>query len=192
MCRSIREMKLIYHLTSIENIPSIMANGLLSRKQLTIFDDIADPEIIRKREELGIDDCVPFHLFHKNPFDYRVQTDHGDKKFVYIAVWRTVARENGYKVIPRHPLACNSDEIYSYDDGFRKIEWDVMDRRDYKAPYPKNVCMAECLGPSVVPIKDFAFIYTKIKNDQNYLTNVAQKCRVGYTFSVDCRPEYFF
>lgn len=47
--------KLIYHITSIDNLPSILKFGLLSRKCILQnhdihFTDIADPEILSKRE----------------------------------------------------------------------------------------------------------------------------------------------
>ena len=54
-------------MTALENLESIIENGLLSRKTLAElgpkFIDVADPEIIEKRNTLNIADCVPFH-FH--------------------------------------------------------------------------------------------------------------------------------
>ncbi|MBR3771618.1 MAG: DUF4433 domain-containing protein [Clostridium sp.] len=55
------------HLTGIENIENIIREGLLSRSSLLsrnqIFEDVADPEIIRFRREHGLNDYVPFHFF---------------------------------------------------------------------------------------------------------------------------------
>lgn len=47
--------QLIYHMTSIDNLSSILKFGLLSRNHLLQnsniqFTDIADPEILSKRE----------------------------------------------------------------------------------------------------------------------------------------------
>lgn len=68
--------KLIYHITSIDNLPSILKFGLLSRKCLLQnrdihFTDIADPEILNKRERYkeALSQYVLFHFFAKNPFD---------------------------------------------------------------------------------------------------------------------------
>ena len=54
--------KLIYHMTSIDNLPSILKFGLLPRKYLLQnhniqFTDVADPEILSKRERYK----KPFH-----------------------------------------------------------------------------------------------------------------------------------
>ena len=68
--------KLIYHITSIDNLPSILKFGLLSRKCILQnhdihFTDIADPEILSKRERYkeALSQYVLFHFFAKNPFD---------------------------------------------------------------------------------------------------------------------------
>ena len=57
---AIRKRKCIYHLTALENLESIIENGLLSRKTLAElgpkFIDVADPEIIEKRNTLNIAD----------------------------------------------------------------------------------------------------------------------------------------
>lgn len=42
----IKEQKLIYHLTSLENMSGILASGLLPRAHLQGFEDVADQEII--------------------------------------------------------------------------------------------------------------------------------------------------
>lgn len=69
--------KLLYHLTSIDNLDSIFENGLLPRKYVREneigFKDIADPEIIDKRELLGLDKYTPFHFHPYTAFDYAVK-----------------------------------------------------------------------------------------------------------------------
>ena len=188
----VRMQKLIYHLTALENMESIFRNGLLARTAIkTTFIDIADQTIIEKRRELGILNCVPFHLFFQNPFDGRVQKDNMDKIFVYIAIWRSLATEKRYRIIPRHPLACDDGEIYQFEEGMRAIEWDVLERREYRDDYCRNVCMAECLGPETIPVSDFAFIYTKNETDKKYLTDVALNTIGVYTFGIEVRPHYF-
>lgn len=69
--------KLIYHITSIDNLPSIIKFGLLSRKCILQnhdihFTDIADPEILSKRERYkeALSQYVLFHFFAKNPFGW--------------------------------------------------------------------------------------------------------------------------
>ena len=157
----IRAKKLIYHLTSLRNMASILGSGLLPRSRLDGFVDVADPEIIESRKGLHLERHVPFHFFAKNPFDGRVQRDHPKKRFALLAVHRHVARTRGWKIIPRHPLAGGEIELLDYDDGIEAIDWDVMNKRDYSDQYCKCVCMAECLAPGSVNVDLFHAIYVK-------------------------------
>lgn len=148
--KNIKEQKLLYHLTSVENLDGIFQEGLRPRAELTDFTDVADSEILKKRKALELDCYVPFHWFAANPFDGSVQRNRPDSKFVLISVYRSMAKQNGWKVIPRHPLANDSIQLFDYDEGFEAIEWEVMNSREYHDAHCKSICMAECLAPGVV------------------------------------------
>jgi hypothetical protein len=124
---------------------SIVKNGLLCREIVTPVTDVADKEIIEKRKALGLLIYVPFHFLAKNPFDGAVIKAHPKTKFVYLTVYRSDAQKNKWEIIPQHPLKCNSDEIYDYNDGITKMNWELIDKRDYSDPDCKFACMAECL-----------------------------------------------
>jgi len=55
----VRDKKLLYHLTKVNNMETIINRGLLPRKYLLehllehgmLFGDVADPQIISRREE---------------------------------------------------------------------------------------------------------------------------------------------
>lgn len=145
----IRDRKCIYHLTALENLNSIIGNGLLSRKSLAQFNmsffDVANREIIEKRKSLNIVDCVPFH-FHTYT-DFAVSVQHQDsKKFIFLAIYKNKAREKGFLIIPKHPLSCESHEIYDYDMGIMQINWDIMELTREQDGYDSSVRMAECLS----------------------------------------------
>ncbi|MBH3409728.1 MULTISPECIES: DarT ssDNA thymidine ADP-ribosyltransferase family protein [Pseudomonas] len=159
MPEEIQSGKLLYHLTSLENIPSIFEHGLLPRSQLTGFHDVADREIIKGRGTHGLENYVPFHWFARNPFDGRVQRDHFHKQFVLITVRRSLAERANWKVIPCHPLAGTEFRLLDYHAGFAAIDWQMMNRRDYQDQDCKNVCMAECLSPHAVPAASFFMIF---------------------------------
>lgn len=160
----IRTQQLLYHLTDLENLESILNTGLLPRNQLDRFHDIADPEIIDHRRRHNLDSHVPFHWFARNPFDGRVQTDHPDKEFVLITVNRLFAARQKWRIIPRHPLSNEELELHDYEPGFNAIDWEVMNQRDYHDPECKSICMAECLSPRIVRPTDFAIIF--VRNDE--------------------------
>lgn len=162
----IKERKLLYHLTRLSNLDSIVKHGLVSRKLVknhnVQFFDIADQEIISKRTLLGLDEYTPFHFHPYSSFDVAVKTKYFDEEFIYICIKRDFAKSRDYQIIPRHPL--NTEEgfqLYDYDVGFEKIDWDTMHTPGTEEPYAKSVKMAECLTPFTVPAEHFHCIYVK-------------------------------
>lgn len=158
---SIKDQRLLYHLTSLENLESILKHGLLPRSQLTDFTDVADSDIVTKRQAQKLQDYVPFHFFSKNPFDLAAQHTYKDKTFVLIAVRRDHASANNWQIIPRHPLANEETTRLNYNQGMEHINWDLMDQRDYNNHHCKSVCMAECLSPEAIPASQFFKIFTQ-------------------------------
>jgi hypothetical protein len=145
----IRDRKCIYHLTALDNLNSIIDNGLLSRKSLEqcdiCFADVADTEIIEKRQTLKIVDCVPFHFHTYTNFDVCVQ-QRFDKVFIYLAIYKNKARDKNFLIIPKHPLSCESNEVFDYDEGLEQIDWDIMNLTSQQNGYDSSVRMAECLS----------------------------------------------
>ena len=93
--------QLIYHMTSIDNLSSILKFGLLSRNHFLQnsniqFTDIADPEILSKRERYkkALSQYVLFHFFAKNPFDGAVCRKYGSENMVIITEWRSICLRN--------------------------------------------------------------------------------------------------
>jgi len=159
----IRDGRLLYHLTDLENLASILQHGLQPRCELSNneFNDVADGEILDSRANHSLDNFVPFHFFAKNPFDYGVQRTHSEKDFVLISVQRATARANGWQIVPTHPLAEEGYQILDYDAGFSAIDWELMEERDYDDRACKVACMAECLSPTSVNPNLIFCIYVK-------------------------------
>ena len=163
----IKDGKLLYHLTHIGNLDSIIENGLLSRNQVIqrgmLNQDIANPDILESRQLNHLDDYVLFHFYPNTAFDNAVRYTYGAENFVYIAVYRSYAEYSNFKIIPRHPL--NGEfELFDYNEGMNRIDWETMERRmDDIAPsaqdYAKEVKMAECISSDSIFPQDFAYIY---------------------------------
>jgi hypothetical protein len=157
---SIKDQKLLYHLTDLTNLESILKNGLLPRSQLSNFVDVADSDIVIKRQSQNLQDYVPFHFFSKNPFDLAAQLSNKKNIFILIAVRRDHAEANNWQVIPHHPLANETTNKMDYIKGIESIDWELMDQRDYSNTKCKSVCMAECLSPATVLASQFFKIFT--------------------------------
>ena len=75
--QNIQQGKLLYHLTRLDNLESIILHGLVPRKVVKAhsvrFSDVADPMIITRRTELGLDEYVPFHFHPYSSFDTTLQ-----------------------------------------------------------------------------------------------------------------------
>ena len=188
--KSIKDQKLLYHLTSVENLDGIFKDGLKPRAGLSGFKDVADAEILKKRQALQLDNYVPFHWFAKNPFDGSVRRNRPEAQFVLISVYRSTARQYGWKIIPRHPLAGDSIQLLDYEQGFEAIEWDVMSSRDYLDPHCKSICMAECLAPGVVKPEAFFKIFTPSEEVDALCVAKLQAADVNVQTSVNQRMFY--
>ena len=165
------EDTLLYHMTHLENMPSILQHGLFSRKRVQLlkldFEDIADSEILAGRENFRhlytLSEYVPFHFFPKNPFDYAVCHAHGSKNMAIITISRTLAETYNLPVITAHPLNPSAKWYDSYREGLKNIDWKTLDSdypyRDYSDNNIKQKCMAECLAFDRVPSQYFTEIY---------------------------------
>ncbi|CAM3608932.1 DarT ssDNA thymidine ADP-ribosyltransferase family protein [Rouxiella silvae] len=178
--RLIQNQSLLYHLTCMDNLPSILKNGLCSREALgNTFVDVADGEIIRGRGAHNLQRMVPFHFFGNNPFDGRVKADHSEKEFCMITVNRQFAKDNNWKIITRHPLASQSAELMDYCAGFADINWDSMNLREYRNAESKSVCMAECLSPNTVHAQDFHCFYVKDDKSKSYVEGLLKEAKLS-------------
>lgn len=163
----IKDGKLLYHLTHINNLDSIIENGLLSRNQVIqrglLNQDIANHDILEIRGLNHLDNYVLFHFHPYTAFDNAVRGEYGAENFVYIVVYRSYAEYSNFQIIPRHPL--NGEfELCDYNEGMNRIDWETMERKKKDFPptdwdYAKEVKMAECISCNPIPSQDFAYIF---------------------------------
>ncbi|WP_409966860.1 DarT ssDNA thymidine ADP-ribosyltransferase family protein [Bengtsoniella intestinalis] len=176
---TVKDGKLLYHLTKLSNLESIIDYGLSSRaileKYKEDFGDIADPEIIDKREAMGLKKYVPFHFHPHTSFDVAVINRYNKEEFVYLCLTRKYAQSNGFCILPRHPLSGEDAQLYSYDDGWEMIDWDVMELKSNEFGYDRNVRMAECLTEEPVFINEFISIAVRNEEIENRVKGLLRK-----------------
>ena len=175
MATLIENQKLIYHLTALGNIESILRNGLKPRKEISEFVDVAEEDIVSFRDKQGISNLIPFHFFKGTPFAGVVQKKHPSKEFIYITLHRESAKKKKFKIYPTHPKHMNPLNLLEYDEGMEKINWKLMNKRDYADYECKEVCMAECVAPfSEIPASDFHSIIVKSTNTKMHLEKLCK------------------
>ena len=189
----IKDKKTIVHLTALENIENIfLSKKLLSRAMIKPKIDVADPEIIKKREKDNLEHYVPFHFFMKNPFDGVVIKNYPSQEFIYLAVKRDIAKKNNFFIIPKHPLSDTENiELLSYDEGFKKIDWELMETRNYQDQNCKHTCMAECLALNEVPLSMVFSIAVQSELAMKKIKALTNKYPEVYTGHLNLKPEYF-
>jgi len=106
-----------------------------------------------------------------------VQIANKNKSFVLITVHRELAEREGWKVIPRHPLANDEFELLDYLEGFKAIDWQLMNKRDYSDPISKSVCMAECLSQRTEPVSFFYTVFVPSADIERIVITDASKHR---------------
>ena len=194
MAKNYKNQKLVYHLTAMENLPSILNNGLQSRAALSgaAFADVADHSILASRKSKGLEEHVPFHFFSRTPFDYAVMHKHPTTPFVVLAVRRDVAKANNWKIVPSHPLCGAAPDIMDYEAGFNAINWELMHSEEHSYATDqdyKQTCMAECLSPVTVDAAKFHSIYVKTEADR--ATVLAHLKAAGLSLHVNVAPWMF-
>lgn len=92
-----KNQNLLYHLTKLSNLKSIINHGMLPRRkvmeQRIQFGDIADAQIISKRQELGLDIYTPFHFHPYSAFDVAVKHTYQNEDMIYMCISRK--KQNG-------------------------------------------------------------------------------------------------
>lgn len=151
----------------------IINYGLLPRRYLLergrVFEDVADPQIINRREELDLDKYTPFHFHPYSAFDVAVKNTYATDKFVYICIKRALAEFNNFKILIKHPLSQHECVLYDYAEGMDKIDWDTMEKVGTTDEYSRNVKMAECLTDKRISAELFQCVYVPDEETKQYI-----------------------
>lgn len=188
--------KLLYHLTKYSNLESIIDNGLVSRKILkenkAVFGDVANPEIISRREELGLEKYIPFHFHPYSSFDVSVKSTFANEDLVYICIQRSLAISNEFKILPKHPLTVDECVLYNYNEGFDLIDWDTLMEVGRIDMYAKHVKMAECVTDLAIPIDCFQGIYVKSEIVKTKVIDLLDEKKIeSHLPYVNTQPNWF-
>lgn len=189
----IQDGKLLYHLTKLTHLESIIANKLTSRRLLienkAIFEDVADSEIMDKRKLFGLDKYIPFHFHPYSSFDVAVKNSYPNDEFIYICIERALARAHEFLILPKHPLSGEEVQLLKYEEGILAINWEVMEKNQPEPGYDKQVRMAECLTDKMIPVECFNSIAVRNNDIENVVIEKISRLS-GNKPHVDVRPWF--
>jgi hypothetical protein len=152
------DIKSLYYITHVENLPSILEHGVLSHQQVSELSvsskSIYDQEIVSRRREKKTPDqetlwkYANFYFQPRNPMMYRVKTS----DIAVIAIRPEILRHPGVFIADGN-AASEPTRFYALDDGLKILadQWTTI-QNDWWNDHDgsKRRIMAECLVPERV------------------------------------------
>lgn len=192
MPRKKPEVKGLYYITHVNNVPSIVQNGILAHRQVLgqkiPFTPIYDTEIVSNREKKRVEadktlwDFANTYFQPRNPMLYRVLREKDKGDIVVIAVQPRVLSIFGAFVTNGN--AANFDtEIFPSAEGQKHIDWKIIASDWWNSvDGSKRKIMAECLVPNRIPADFIDAVYVATPE-------VADKVRKMSVHSIPVIPE---
>jgi len=145
------ENALIFRITHIDNMPFILRNGLHCRNSRNDygFTQIGDRNLIEHRKTQGIPvapggtlaDYIPFYFTPFSMMGYKMYTGHEPDKVrkvpneeivILVASLPTLADSDIPFVFSDRHASCDEPEFFTTPDDLDKIDWDILQRKDFK------------------------------------------------------------
>ncbi len=189
------QIKALHYITHVENLPSILTDGILSHSEVekrgVQVKRIYDAEIVSHRKEKRVPDgrslwdFANLYFNARNPMLYRVKAEHDPKQIAVLQVNPGILNRDDI-FITNGNAANTVTEILPAAEGKRRIR---EIRAQFEIEYwntesgSKRKIMAECLVPTLVPAEYISAIYVI---DHETATTVKRSLR---NFQVEVIPE---
>jgi hypothetical protein len=157
------DIKCLFYITHVENVPSILANGILSHKlveaQSIPFTPIYDAGIVSNRKDKATPergslwDYANLYFQPRNPTMYRVVHERTTKNLAVVGVKPSVL-QLPHVMIADGNAANNPTRFFSPSQGIKVIEgqWPIIQAEYWNdLDGSKRKIMAECLVPDYIP-----------------------------------------
>jgi O-acetyl-ADP-ribose deacetylase (regulator of RNase III) len=192
--------KQLFYITYIDNIASILRNGIMSHK--IIEDDkipytkIYDSEIVTSRklrktpDDKSLWNYANVYLQARNPMLYRVLCEKNASEIAVIAIDRSIMSTLGSFFSAGNAASHLSDIVPIKDSGnaFKEVKSSVDSQWWKDEDGSKRKIMAECLIPNQIPSEYLRTIY--VSNDSN--AEKVKRLVRGYKIPVIPEPYLFF
>jgi O-acetyl-ADP-ribose deacetylase (regulator of RNase III) len=189
----------LYYITHIENIPSILAKGILSHKlvedQQISYTPIYDQQIVTNRREKtapngkSLWDFANLYFQARNPMLYRVIREKKKKSLVILGIRPQILDLPGV-FISTGNAASHLSDFFPAQEGLKVIKQmhNIINNEWWKEEDgSKRKIMAECLIPDSIPPEYISSVYVP-DNDVAKTLNLPSSSRVA----VVPEPRMFF
>ncbi len=194
------EVKGLYYITHVNNLPSIATNGILAHRRVLEskipFTPIYDADIVSNRERKQVSgdktlwDFANMYFQPRNPMLYRVLREKDRADIVVVAMQPGVLSLRGALVTTGN-AASSDTEIFDSQEGQKYVfeNWKVITSDWWNSvDGSKRKIMAECLVPDRVPPEYIHSVYVATQT-------VAEKVRqmkLGRDIPIIPEPSMFF
>ncbi|MET3683419.1 hypothetical protein ABID56_001514 [Alkalibacillus flavidus] len=208
------ERKLLYHITSYKNLPSILKSGQILAHSLVkdgefSHSDIAHKRIQDRRSTTSVNaspfgrlhDYVPFYFAPRSPMLYaiknnRVEGFEGEQSDIIYFVTDTekiIQANKKFVFTNGHPIMALTD-FYNDLNDLDKIDWDVMQNTYWhdtdEFPDRKWRRQAEFLVHQTVELESFLGIGVFNSDMKNRVNNILREHKEDMTVLI--KPEFYF
>lgn len=156
------DIRSLYYITHIENLPSILHRGILSHEQVeklkVSFTPIYDSGIVSKRKDKttpnrnNLWEYTNLYFQPRNPMMYRVVHEKNKRDIAVVGVSPEVLREKDVLITDGN-AANDPTQFFSYSKGLEALQeqWKVIQRDWWNdLDGSKRKIMAECLIPEQI------------------------------------------
>jgi calcineurin-like phosphoesterase family protein len=185
----------VWHLTNINNLPTILEYGLLSRTLLKekkhIFIDNSPDDLTQKRSNLGFDDYVPFHFFPLNPYDiFEFQRNKNREEiFCYLTLKDEEVKKLNGKVVFGYANHKPEVEFVDFSRNKKKVD-EIRKHTDYNVRKDKIEALGECLIKDKVSPENFYSIVIGSESHRDIIEEFAE-IYLPKGILIEVKPGYF-
>lgn len=142
---------MLFHMAHVDNLSSILSQGLFSHSDVTSPFDISDKEVNSRRQapepihKRLIHDYVPLYFNIKNPMLFRVQKEYGDSILI-LEFDREVCLLKDTLFTYNNAASSRAVFYYCVKKFSEAVPWDVINSKYWNEDYEvKLAVMSECL-----------------------------------------------
>lgn len=196
----IPDIKNLYYITHVDNIPSMLSRGILSHSAIAQggipYTPIYDEQIVSNRKDKstpdgsGLWEYANVYFQPRNPMMYRVVHEKGPANLAVVAVRPQILQQSG-SFVTNGNAASGPTEFFEARFGVERIadQWSIIQSEWWRSDDgSKRKIMAECLVPLRIPPELIDSVYVAGSDE-------AQRIRVdcdARRVPVIIEPQMFF